>query len=430
MGVVKWKIILLATVSAVVLAAGAGFFLRENLANYWIKGRLAALLSQSLGAEVDLHGVEWRDGVLQARRFRVGGGSLPFERLESRGVRALVEWDRILEPSKEPLQIEVAEADVLWPPGGEKGATAPAGNSGAAVWPPLDVLVGKFNFRQSDNQGWSISGPSLRAVRQGETWSLSAHGGSLKLADWPALEIQRISAELTGDQWKVGGFALKDAREGVIAGSAAHAGGSWTGEFSWQDVDLAPLLPAGRAGHLQGTASGDALLRGDVLRGQMMISGAKTKTVDLLAKLAGLLAGEDWSEVPWNIFRFDFVRQADGRVEFADLQALSPKGLAVRGSGHIAPDSLSADLQIGLRREGRAYLGAFIPVLFSHERDGYYWTTVKVGGTPAAPTENLSTRVVAALALAPVTGAAESTVELPGQAVDAVGGLLRDLLGR
>ena len=427
---VKWKIILLAAVAAVVLAAGAAFFLRENLANYWIKRQLAARLSQSLGAEVDLHGVEWRDGILQARRFRVGGGSLPFHRLESRGVRAMVEWDRILEPSKEPLHIEVAEADVIWSPIGETRATATAGTSGASMWPPLDVLAGKFNFRHSDNRGWSIEGSSLRAVQQGETWSFSAHGGSLKLAGWPALEIQRISAEHTKGQWNVGGFALKDAREGVIAGSAAYADGSWTAEFSWQDADLAALLPAGAAGHMQGTASGDALLREGVLRGQMKIAGANTKTVDLLAKLAGLLEGEDWSEVPWNIFRFDFVRQADGRVEFSDVQALSPKGIAVRGSGHFAPDSLGANLQVGIRREGRTYLGAFIPVLFSHERDGYYWTTVKVGGTPAAPTENLSTRVIAALALAPVTGSAEAAVEIPGEAVNAVGGLLRDLLRR
>jgi hypothetical protein len=427
---VNWRIILLATVAVVVLAAGAVFLLRENLANYWIKRQLAARLSQELGAEVDLHGVDWRGGILQAREFRVAGGSMPFRRLESRGVRAVVEWRRILEPSKEPLHIEVAEAEVIWPPVGEKRETPPTGSGAAAVWPPLDLLVGKFDFRHSDEQGWSIEGSSLRAVQQNETWLLSAHGGSLKLAGWPALEIQRISAEHIGGHWNIGGFALKDAREGVIAGSAAHAGGSWTAEFSWQDVDLATLLPAGAAGHLQGTASGDALLREDVLRGQMKISGANTKTVDLLAKLASLVEGEDWSEVPWSIFRFDFERQPDGRVEFSDLQALSTKGVAIRGSGHFAPDSVGADLQVGIRREGRTYLGAFIPVLFSHQRDGYYWTTVKVGGTPEKPTENLSARVVAALALAPITGSAESAVEIPGEAVDAAGGLLRDLLRR
>ena len=195
-----------------------------------------------------------------------------------------------------------------------------------------------------------------------------------------------------------------------------------------QDLDLAALAPPEVASHLVGTASGDAVLKDGVLRGQMKISGASTKTVGLLVKLASLVDGEDWSDVPWTIFRFDFTRQADGRVEFSNLQALSSKGIAVRGSGHLAPARLGADLQVGIRREGRPYLGAFVPILFSHERDGYYWMAVKVGGTPAAPTENLSTRIVAALAVAPAAGAAESAVQVPAEAVEAVGGALRDLL--
>lgn len=427
---VKAKHFLLAIAALLVLAAGAVFLLRQNLANYWINHKLAARLSDALGAEVDLQGVKWEDGVLQARRLRIAGGHLPFLRLESRGVRAVVDWNRILEPSTEPLQIEVSEADIVWPPYGETGEAAPETAATAPSLPPLDLLIGKLNSRHSDNQGWLIEGSSVRALRQDNKWSFSGHGGSLTVSGWPALQIERISAERGDGKWHIGGFAFKDARDGVIAGSASHAGGLWSAEFSWQDLSLPAFLPDTMAGHLEGTSSGDAVLKDGVLRGQMKISGASTKTVGLFVKLAGLLNGEDWSDVPWQIFRFDFTRQPDGRVEFSDLQALSPKGLAVRGAGHFAPTSLAADLQIGIRREGRAYLGAFVPILFSHERDGYYWTQVKVGGTPEAPTENLTTRVVAALAAAPVTGAAESAVEIPGAAAEAVGGLLRDMLKR
>lgn len=426
----KAKIVLPAVAAVLVLAAGAAFLLRQNLANYWIKHKLAARLSEALGAEVELQGVKWENGILQARRLRIAGGHLPFVRLESRGVRAVVDWNRILEPSAAPLQIEASEADIVWPPAGEKSDAAPESAGPAPSLPPLDLLVGKLTSRQSDNQGWLIEGSSVRAVRQDDTWSFSGHGGSLALAGWPALEIERLSAEHGNGKWNIGGFALKDSGQGVIAGSASHADGLWSGEFSWQDLSLPAFLPDTMAGHLEGTSSGDAVLKDGVLLGQMKISGASTKTVGIFVKLAGLLNGEDWSDVPWKIFRFDFTRQADGRVEFSDLQALSPKGLAVRGAGHFAPTSLAAELQIGIRREGRSYLGAFVPILFSHERDGYYWTPVKVGGTPEAPTENLSTRVVAALAAAPVTGAAESAVEIPGAAAEAVGGLLRDMLKR
>ena len=110
------------------------------------------------------------------------------------------------------------------------------------------------------------------------------------------------------------------------------------------------------------------------------------------------------------------------------MQALTEKGVAVRCSGHYAADSIAADLQLGVRREGRPYLGAFVPVLFSHERDGYCWTTVEVGGRPGALTENLSARVASALVTVPATGVIDSAVEVPEAAGEAAGGLLRSLL--
>ena len=41
----------------VVIAAGAVFLLREELANYWIRNHLAGQLAKALGADVDLQGV-------------------------------------------------------------------------------------------------------------------------------------------------------------------------------------------------------------------------------------------------------------------------------------------------------------------------------------------------------------------------------------
>jgi hypothetical protein len=215
-----------------------------------------------------------------------------------------------------------------------------------------------------------------------------------------------------------------------LGGSAAHADGIWAGEFTWQDVGLKAFVPPNVANNIGGVSSGDAVLKGGVLSGKMKLTGASSKEVGLLVKLASMLDHEDWSEVPWQILRFDFQRQADGRVDFSDLQALSPKGIAVRGNGHYAADSLGADLQVGIRGQGRPYFGAFVPLLFSHQRDGYYWTPLKIGGSPSRPEENLTTRVATALAVAPVTGVVEGATEIPGEATEAVGGLLRSLLRR
>jgi len=424
----KWRTLLLALAALAVMAAAAAFVLREQLANYWIRQQLAAQLAKALDAEIDLHGVEWKDGVLKARKFRMAGGAYPFTRLEARELRAVVDWHRILEPSDEPLHIEIAEADVVLrrpPPDESQG---PATGGGGAKSPPLDLLVGRLDLRHADEASWSISGTSVRAMQKGETWTFSGNGGSFAYPGWPGMAIERLSAEHRDGRWHIGSFAFKDEHGGVLGGSAVHADGAWSGEFSWQDVDLNSFLPANVTTHVGGVSSGDAVLKDGALAGKMKLTGAQTKAVGLLVKLASMLDREDWSEVPWRIFQFDFTRQADGRVEFSDFQALSPKGIAIRGSGHYAAASISADLQVGIRGSGRPYLGAFVPMLFSHERDGYYWTPLKVSGTPSEPKENLSGRIATALAVVPVAGAADAAVEVPKAAGEAVGNLLRGLL--
>ena len=160
------------------------------------------------------------------------------------------------------------------------------------------------------------------------------------------------------------------------------------------------------------------------------MSGAETRNLPALVKLASVFRRENYDTVPWDSVRFDFLRGPDGTVTFANLLAVSPTGLAVRGSGTLAAGSVSADLQLGVRREGRPWLVAFMPVLFRNEADGYLWTKVKVGGTPQKPTEDLSPRIVAAIAALPAAEAVDAAVEIPAGAVEAAGGLLRQLLGR
>jgi len=417
-------------VVALLVVAGAAFLFREDLANYWIKRQLTGTLKRSLGAEVALQGVAWKDGVLKVEHFHLTGGNYPFQSLEARELRAMIDWKHLLEPSLQPLEIAIAEAEVVWRSDDEPrtGSAAPSGQRAAS--PPIDLLVSKCRVRFADERGWNIDGSQVRAVQKAGAWSLAAKGGSLALEGRPALLMERLTADNTGGAWTVGSFALKDTGNGVLAGSATNASGDWSAEFSWQDLDLATLLTPDFAGHLGGQAAGDAVLKDGTLSGQMKIEGGESKAVGLFVQLASLIDDEEWDRIPWHIFRFKFIRHADGRTEFSDLQALSPKGLAVHGGGFYSPQSVGADLQIGVRAAGRPLLGAFVPVLFSHERDGYYWTQVKIGGSPEAPTENLGARLAAAIALAPAAGAAKSAVEIPAAASEAVGGLLRGILGR
>ena len=425
----KLRHVLAAAAVLLALAAGALFLARGAILGAWLDHRVGGALAAATGAAVDLREVSWHDGVLRAGHVGLSGGSLPFESLRATDVRAAVEWRQLLGTAPRPWHIEISEATVVWKTDPASGGPAD-GAAAAEAQPSLDLLVGRLTLRHADHDDWSLRDTAARVVRDGGTWSFAARGGTAHLPGSTALGVERISAVRDGRVWRVGGFALRDAAGGMLAGSGDNAAGAWTGEISWQDVDLAPLLPAPLAGHAAGRISGDATLRDGVLQGRASIAGGKFTKVPQFVKMASLFAGEDWDEVTWDVFRFDFTRQPDGRVEFGKLEAVSPKGIALHGTGHYAPDSLAAGLQLGVARDGRPWLLAFMPSVFRAEKSGYFWTTVKISGTPQEPAEDLSARLAAAVAVAPAAAAVEAAAEIPGAAVDAAGGLLRSLLGR
>lgn len=411
------------------VAAGSAVLLHERILEWWAQRSLAERLGAALGADVEIEHLAWSDGVLRAGTVRLSGGRLPFDRLDVQELQTAATWRRLWEPALEPLNIEAVEANLIWP-GEDKAAAAPAHTKPATgtAMPELDLLIARFSLSQPE--GWSVKSSTFRAQHKSGVWSFSARGGTMSLPGSHPMHIDRISAERNGDSWKIPGFALNDGSKGALAGSAAKpSGGAWSGEFSWQDLALAPLMGGPATTHFEGTGSGEATLKNGVLQGRMKIVGAATRQVPVLVKMASLFTGENWDVIPWETLDFDFTRGADGTTAITNLHAVSSKGLVVNGSGTYGKDSIRADLQLGVLRQGRPWLVAFMPVLFRNERDGYLWTSVRVGGTPEAPVEDLSSRVVAALASAPASGAVEAATEIPATAVEAAGHLLKGVFG-
>jgi len=420
-----------AVLALVFLAAGgAAWFLRDELVARILPGRLASELSRFLGAEVQIGEAGYRDGTLRVGRGSVAAEAMPFDRLEFEDARTALDWRQWREWTKSPLHIEAAKIDLVWREKTGGGTRRSAAAAAKVSLPPIDILAARFSFRHADSAEWRLRDAAARLRRENESWTVSARDGFFEAPGWPAMNIERLSIEQQGDGWRVPSFALNDGHGGVLAGSAVLEGGKVTGEFSWQDLQMSGFLPDEAARYFSARSSGDARFEEGELRGAMKLSGAETRNLPALVKLASVFRREKYDTVPWENVRFEFLRGPDGTVTFANLMAVSPTGLAVRGSGTVSAQSLSADLQLGVRREGRPWLVAFMPVLFRNESEGYLWTKVKVGGTPQKPTEDLSPRIVAAIAALPAAEAVDATVEIPAGAVEAAGGLLRELLGR
>ena len=297
-----------------IAAAGSALLLHERILEWWAQRSLAEKLATALGADVEIERLAWSGGVLRAGTVRLSGGNLPFDLLDLKELQTAATWRRLWEPALEPISIEVLEANLLWP--GESKTPAGAvhsGSDGTMAMPELDLLVAGFSLSQGEPEGWSVKSSAFRALHKGGVWSFSARGGTISRSGSHPMHIDRFSAERNGDSWRILGFALNDGDKGALAGSAAKpSGGAWSGEFSWQDLALAPWMRGPASTHFEGTGSGEATLKNGVLQGRMKIVGASTKEVPALGKMASLFAGEDWNVIPWENLTFDFTRGADG----------------------------------------------------------------------------------------------------------------------
>jgi hypothetical protein len=435
MRLVKAVRVLLVLAAMAAGLGGAAYLLREDILNWWLQRKLAGELSQRFGAKVEMEGVRYRDGVLSTGRCRISGDRMPFVSLEIKEARLPIGLERLDNPSGEPLRIEAAAADLVWrdepsPSAGLPGEGNAASGASAKSMPVIEMAVGAFSFRHEDSAHWRIKESAVRGNFAAGNWSFSAHGGTLALPRWPEFRIENISGEHSGKETRIADCSVSESKGGTLSGWTSSSDGEWSGEFQWQGIGMELVLPASAMKHFQGKSHGNARLASGVLTGKMQLEGAEARNLPTLVKLASIFTGEDYSSVAWETVQFDFIRDARGAVLIEGLSAVSPKGLALRGSGAFAKDHLSADLELGLIREGRPWLVAFMPLLFRTEKDGYLWAPVKVGGTPEAPVEDLTSRVVAALAVAPATQAVETATEIPASAVEAAGSLLRGLLGR
>ena len=407
--------------------------MREDIVNWWLQRQLAAELSKISGADVKTEDVRYRDGVLSAGLCRVSGENMPFASLEIRDARVPIDWERIKNPAGEPLRIEAASVALVWrdanSSGRPRGPLINAEKSGITM-PVVEMAAERFSYRHEDSDGWRIEESNVRGKYDAGEWSFSGRGGMLYAPGWPPLEIDSLAGEHRARETIIERFALNGPKGGFVEGSAKGVEGQWSGDFRWKDVAMELVLPEGATKHFTARSSGSGRLSEATFRGQMDLAGAEARNLPALVKLASIFTRENYDNVAWETARFDFIRDARGAVLIENLSAISSKGLSLQGSGAFAQDHLSADLKLGLKREGRPWLVAFMPILFRSEKDGYLWTPVKVGGTPQSPTEDLTTRVVAALAVAPAKEAVDTAVEVPATAVEAAGNLLRGLLGR
>ncbi len=289
------------------------------------------------------------------------------------------------------------------------------------------LYIASANLHWQTNQGdtGQFIGAKVSVTQSGpDRWEVEAIGGNARHAAYPELHIEQLHASVGQDS-----ITIRDAKAHTAGGGEIQVVGKvaiqrqldaqLTADFS--DLEANTIMPAewrvgGKvSGHLVYTGDLDRFEHGEVV-GSVKISGAAFDmanlfgTIHQLAKFGGL-----------DDVRIDsiaaHIRYQERELQLSDIRASYQDQIRVEGTGSIAPDYLTGDLLLGLSPKILGWIPGAEENVFTEQRDGLHWTTVKISGTPRLPKEDLTKRLISAFR-------DRMTKEFKGKKEDAVKSLL------
>lgn len=389
---------------------GLHFLVQSDTFRDWLSRRV----SQSIHADGKFEPLTWEGSTFRSAGFSATGG--PHSKLRSlqvTNISAHVDWRRLLQGV---LAIDLITADKVDAVAGKSRGVTPA--KPAAPHPVSQGPVSSFRidlrverlYVPSANLHWQtttgengeFTETKLTATRtMGDQWDILAVGGTVRHANYPPLQVDRIHCAANQDS-----ISILDAKASVAGGGdlaitgkisiAKELSAQLASDFS--ELELNPFLPwpiGGRiSGQLTYTGDFDRFEQGTVA-GAVKINGATFDmtnvfpTLRKLAKFGGL-----------NDVRLDSIdthlKYREQRLELSDFHATAGDQIRVEGSGAITPDRLDAELVVGLSPKILGWIPGAEEKVFVDQRDGLRWARVTISGSPARPKEDLTQRLIAA----------------------------------
>ena len=287
------------------------------------------------------------------------------------------------------------------------------------------------------------SGMRLIVAPNAAGWMINGTGGTLTSPFLPKLGITSFRARLQGREIFLTESALKLGPSGKITATGESGSGQFIRAL-WDDVDSKDILDANAQRYLEGKLSGTAEFRPPgAVRGKVQLHDGRVENVPMLAKVADFTGNPSFRRMPLQEMSTDFTNE-NGLLRLSNFVAESKGLLRIEGAGQRdANGHIEGRFQIGVTPQTLQWLPGSRERVFTVTRNGYLWTDLKLGGTLESPTEDLSSRLAAAMGAAiieqgvnlitnpvkAVEGAKGLLNTEPGKAVEGAKGLLNNVIG-
>lgn len=417
--------------------------LRKDLEN-----RLSARLG---GARVEVAPLAWSGAQVRVSKVRAweeakADGSI-------HGLQAGLDWSalkrqtvRVTELHADAVEIEFAGIPAAAPKGSKPAASRDVDElaladapSGWRAWLPNRVEVDHISVDRVDavqTQGRhpiKLTGGSLEAEPSaGETaWNVKLGDTGLEIGRTEQGKLGVRSASLRVDPTRL---YVNDAQAEWMGGSDVSARGYFQLDSGQVDLsgtvrglDVLKLVGEAWKGKLSGSVQGDfhlSMTPGEAMKvsGHAVLKEGFLKQLPVLDRVATYTRVDRFRRVVLDVAEADYT-WTPGAVVLRKLVLQSNGLIRVEGDLSMRDGNLSGTLAVGVTSETLQWIpGAerrvFVePAPSATSPAGYVWTTVRLGGTTAAPTEDLSRRLVEGVG----TELLLSPVETATKVLDGVG---------
>jgi hypothetical protein len=417
------------------VAGALGVLLFSGVAlSFWlnsekIRAQLEQQVSARLGTTLRVGELSLSWAGLRASAIQIGpGGIYGLPALSAASVEARMGWlalikgqlnitslqikeltaDLGLPVPESPVQPTETEGDIIArpdvPESKEKKETREGGPRFSLDLQSVSIVQGTLTWPAGKEGRGEWKGFEIKAQPISSTeWKLEGSGGLVKHPGLPEAQLQKLQARLSPTELTVSDVALAVQGGGEILAEGTYPWNEqapMTWNMTANGIPAAKLVPPTWQKHIAGRVEAKMKLQRE--QGQMALSG-KAKLVE--GRLIGLpllqnlpLAGltRAFADIPLSTATTEF-RSAQETLEITKTELESKGTFRAEGGCTVRQEQLDGTYQLGLKSGWLEMLPSLTTTVFSEERNGYRWTTVRVQGPVASPSEDLSGRIAEAV---------------------------------
>lgn len=412
----RWKTIALWSLPVLLLLGVGGIFVaRAAIDSYLKSDRFRQFLAQkttgTLRAETELDPVHFDGNRLYTNAVTAQGTTeASFSKLEMEGLRAELNWSRILQRVWQVDSVEVQKLRVglggprLPAPVKVEADPAPAKNGGLS-WLPNRVEVARGVIRDA-GLTWSeggLNGTSVSFEPAEGGWNIEGSGGSITHGKLPQLDVERLKL-----RYKEPALFVQNAEFRQSGGGTMTA----TGEVDFDrkvdlrvmlnQVSLTPWLAGDWKLRLRGDASGELTIRSALplsgppeIAGTLELSRGQLEALPVLNQIAAFTRTQQFRRLALSKASGRFTQRGQ-RLEVQDFIVESERLMRVEGSFVVENSLIEGNFLVGVNPSTLQWLPGSQARVFTETRGAYVWAPMRLTGPLDAPREDLSGRLATA----------------------------------